>query len=186
MLIVLLRHGETAYNAQRRYQGKSDIPLSARGKAWLRAADFAPDVVFVTALCRTAQTAAAIFPGARQAVEDDLREMDFGDFEGKTYGELKDDPAYRAWLASGGEAACPNGEGKAAFCARVCRAFERLVIVAHGGTQMAALSRFAEPHRDYYDWNAPLAGGFVLDAAQWLERRVLRVVKTVCYMEEKA
>ena len=124
--------------------------------------------------------------------------MDFGDFEGKTYGELKDDPAYRAWLASGGEAACPNGEGKAAFCARACRAFERLVdealargaerlvIVAHGGTQMAALSRFAEPHRDYYDWNAPLAGGFVLDAAQWPERRVLRVVKTVCYMEEKA
>ena len=43
MLIVLLRHGETAYNAQRRYQGKSDIPLSARGKARLRAADFAPD-----------------------------------------------------------------------------------------------------------------------------------------------
>ena len=115
MLIVLLRHGETAYNAQRRYQGKSDIPLSARGRARLRAADFAPDVVFVTALCRTAQTAAAIFPGARQAVEDDLREMDFGDFEGKTYGELKDDPAYRAWLASGGDAACPNGEGKAAF-----------------------------------------------------------------------
>ena len=30
MLIVLLRHGETVYNAQRRYQGKSDIPLSAR------------------------------------------------------------------------------------------------------------------------------------------------------------
>ena len=51
MLIVLLRHGETAYNAQRCYQGKSDIPLSARGKARLRAADFAPDVVFVTALC---------------------------------------------------------------------------------------------------------------------------------------
>ena len=135
MLIVLLRHGETAYNAQRRYQGKSDIPLSARGKARLRAADFAPDVVVVTALCRTAQTAAAVFPGARQAVEDDLREMDFGDFEAKTYGELKDDPAYRAWLASGGEAACPNGEGKAAFCARVCRAFERLVdeALARGG-----------------------------------------------------
>lgn len=58
--------------------------------------------------------------------------------------------------------ACPNGESKAVFCKRVCRAFEkladealargdeRLVIVAHGGTQMAALSRFAEPHRDYY------------------------------------
>ena len=198
MLIVLLRHGETAYNEQHRYQGGSDVPLSERGRAKLRAADNAPDEVIVTPLCRTKQTAAILFPNAKQIVCDDLREMDFGDFEGKTYGELKDDPAYRAWLASGGEAACPNGEGKAAFCERVCRAFERLVdealargakrlvIVAHGGTQMAALSRFAEPHRDYYDWNAPLAGGFVLDAAQWPERRVLRVVKTVCYMEEKA
>ena len=44
MLIVLLRHGETAYNAQRRYQGKSDIPLSARGRARIKAADFTPDV----------------------------------------------------------------------------------------------------------------------------------------------
>ena len=198
MLIVLLRHGETAYNAQRRYQGKSDIPLSARGRARLRAADFAPDVVVVTALCRTAQTARILFPHARQIVVPALREMDFGVFEGRTYDEMKGDAAYCAWLDSGCESACPNGESKAVFCKRVCRAFEkladealargdeRLVIVAHGGTQMAALSRFAEPHRDYYDWNAPLAGGFVLDAAQWPERRVLRVVKTVCYMEEKA
>ena len=198
MLIVLLRHGETAYNAQRRYQGASDIPLSEAGKARLRKADFAPEVVYVTSLCRTAQTAAILFPGARQAVEDGLREMDFGDFEGRTYDEMKDDPAYCAWLDSGGETACPNGESRAQFCARVCRAFdrlvddalsrgeERLVIVAHGGTQMAALSRFAEPHRDYYEWNAPLGGGFVLDADEWRARRALRVVKTVGYMEEKA
>ena len=111
---------------------------------------------------------------------------------------MKGDAAYGAWLDSGCEAACPNGESKAAFCERVCRAFERcvdhaaargiekLTIVAHGGTQMAALSRFVLPHRDYYEWNAPNAGGFVLDASQWRARRVLRVVKTVCYAEEKA
>ncbi len=165
MLIVLLRHGETAYNEQHRYQGASDVPL---------------------------------FPNAKQIVCDDLREMDFGDFEGRTYDEMKGDAAYGAWLDSGCETACPNGESKAAFCERVCRAFERcvdhaaargiekLTIVAHGGTQMAALSRFVLPHRDYYEWNAPNAGGFVLDAAQWRARRVLRVVKTVCYAEEKA
>ena len=111
---------------------------------------------------------------------------------------MKGDAAYGAWLDSNCETACPNGEGKAAFCERVCRAFERcvdhaaargkeeLTIVAHGGTQMAALSQFALPHRDYYEWNAPNAGGFVLDASQWRARRVLRVVKTVCYAEEKA
>lgn len=56
MLIVLLRHGETAYNEQHRYQGASDMPLSERGRAKLRAADDAPDEVIVTPLCRTKQT----------------------------------------------------------------------------------------------------------------------------------
>ena len=198
MLIVLLRHGETVYNEQRRYQGATDIPLSERGRAKLRADDNAPDEVIVTPLCRTKQTAAMLFPNAKQIVCDDLREMDFGDFEGRTYDEMKDDAAYGAWLDSGCETACPNGESRAAFCERVCHAFEAcvdeasargealLVIVAHGGTQMAALSRFVLPHRDYYEWNAPNAGGFVLDASQWRARRVLRVVKTVCYAEEKA
>ena len=198
MLIVLLRHGETAYNEQHRYQGASDVPLSERGRAKLRTADNAPDEVIVTPLCRTKQTAAILFPNAKQIVCDDLREMDFGDFEGRTYDEMKNDAAYGAWLDSGCETACPNGESKAAFCERVCRAFERcvdyaaargiekLTIVAHGGTQMAVLSRFVLPHRDYYEWNAPNAGGFVLDASQWRARRVLRVVKTVCYAEEKA
>ena len=198
MLIVLLRHGKTAYNEQRRYQGAADVPLSQAGKAALQKADFEPETVYVTPLVRTAQTARILFPGARQIVAPELREMDFGDFEGRTYDEMKDDAAYCAWLDSGCESACPNGESKAAFCERVCCAFEkladdalargeeRLVIVAHGGTQMAALSRFAEPHRDYYDWNAPLAGGFVLSADEWRARRVLRVVKTVGYAEEKA
>lgn len=198
MLIVLLRHGETAYNEQHRYQGVSDVPLSERGRAKLRADDNAPDEVIVTPLRRTKQTAAILFPNAKQIVCDDLREMDFGDFEGRTYDEMKDDAAYCAWLDSGCETACPNGESRAAFCERVCHAFEAcvdeasargealLVIVAHGGTQMAALSRFVLPHRDYYEWNAPNAGGFVLDASQWRARRVLRVVKTVCYAEEKA
>lgn len=198
MLIVLLRHGETAYNEQHRYQGVSDVPLSERGREKLRADDNAPDEVIVTPLSRTKQTAAILFPNAKQIVCDDLREMDFGDFEGRMYDEMKDDAAYGAWLDSGCETACPNGESRAAFCERVCHAFEAcvdeasargealLVIVAHGGTQMAALSRFVLPHRDYYEWNAPNAGGFVLDASQWRARRVLRVVKTVCYAEEKA
>ena len=197
MLIVLLRHGQTAYNEQRRYQGATDVPLSPAGRAVLRKADFETETVYVTPLGRTAQTAQILFPDARPVVAADLREMDFGDFEGRTYEEMKGDAAYCAWLDSGCESPCPNGESKAAFCERVCLAFERLtdealargeerlVIVAHGGTQMAALSRFAAPHRDYYSWNAPPAGGYVLSADEWRARRVLRVVKTVGYAEER-
>ena len=61
---------------------------------------------------------------------------------------------------------------------------EMLVILAHGGTQMAALERFAVPHKNYYSWCAPAAGGFVLDAADWVHQKTLRVVKTVQYTKE--
>ena len=61
---------------------------------------------------------------------------------------------------------------------------ELLVILAHGGTQMAALERYALPHKDYYEWCGPNAGGFVLDAADWADKRVLHFVKTVQYTRE--
>ena len=56
---------------------------------------------------------------------------------------------------------------------------EMLVILAHGGTQMAALERYALPHRDYYAWCGPNAGGFVLDARDWQREHILHLVKTV-------
>ena len=65
MLIYLLRHGQTEYNAQKRYQGQRDIPLSPEGAAQLRRADFDPDVVYVSTLQRTSQTARILFPEAK-------------------------------------------------------------------------------------------------------------------------
>ena len=77
-----------------------------------------------------------------------------------------------------------------AFAALVDRALadgeETLVILAHGGTQMAAMERYALPHADYYHWCAPNAGGYVLDAGDWVEQRVLHLLKTVQYTKEDA
>ncbi len=53
MLIYLLRHGLTEYNAQKRYQGQRDIPLSPEGLAQLRRADIDPKVVYISTLQRT-------------------------------------------------------------------------------------------------------------------------------------
>lgn len=61
---------------------------------------------------------------------------------------------------------------------------ELLVILAHGGTQMAAMERYALPRRGYYAWCGPNAGGYVLDAADWAEKRQLRLVKTVQYTKD--
>ena len=68
MLIYFLRHGLTEYNAEKRYQGQRDIPLSAAGRAMLRKADIEPKTVYITPLCRTRQTAEVLFPTAKLVV----------------------------------------------------------------------------------------------------------------------
>ena len=196
MLIYLLRHGLTAYNAEKRYQGQRDIPLSPAGRAQLRQADLRPETVYITPLCRTRQTAEVLFPGARLVEVKDLQEMCFGSFEGKNYVEMEHDADYQAWVQANCESKCPDGERKDDFSNRICNAFsalvdkaladgeELLVILAHGGTQMAAMERYALPRRDYYAWCGPNAGGYVLDARDWAARHELRLVKTVQYTKE--
>lgn len=194
MQIYLLRHGQTAYNAARRYQGQRDIPLSAQGRAQLCAAGFLPQEVYVSPLCRARQTAELFFPGVRQIVVPELQEMCFGSFEGRRYLHVEQDPDYLRWLEANRTAAHPDGERLPDFIQRSCAAFvalvdsalargrERLVIVAHGGTQMAVMSRYAQPHRDYHDWCGPNAGGYVLDAADWPDR--LTLLHTVQYTKD--
>ena len=166
MLIYLLRHGLTEYNAQKRYQGQRDIPLSPEGAAQLRKADFDPDVVYVTPLQRTSQTAKIVFPHAKLVVVDGLKEMCFGSFEGRNFIEMEHDPDYQAWVQANCESSCPDGERKEDFSNRICAAFsklvdealaegkDRLVILAHGG--MGCLIRIitsgAAPMRAVMCW----------------------------------
>ena len=112
MLIYLLRHGLTEYNAQKRYQGQRDIPLSAEGLSQLRRADIDPKVVYITPLQRTAQTARVLFPEAELVAVKDLQEMCFGSFEGKNYVEMEHDADYQAWVQANCESKCPDGERK--------------------------------------------------------------------------
>lgn len=197
MLIYLLRHGATEYNRWGRYQGRgTDVPLSPEGRLALRRADFSPETVCVSPLSRAVETAAILFPGAEQIPVPDLAEMDFGAFEGRTWREMEHDTDYRTWVEGGCLDRCPGGESREAFSRRVCGVFarlvdktldsrgEHLVIVAHGGVQMAAMERFALPRRDYFDWNAPCGGGFVLDSAPWRARRQLTLVREVQYIKD--
>lgn len=193
MKVYLLRHGETAWNAQGRYLGRTDLPLTPEGREALGPADFAPARVYVSPLGRTAETAEILFPGAEQAVVPDFQEMDFGVFEGRSWRDMEEFTPYREWVDSNCRGPIPEGESLERFCARTCAAFEalmdraagmgeeRLVIVAHGGTQMAVLERFALPRRDYFAWRGPLGGGFVLDGSRWREEHVLILSNTVRY-----
>ncbi|MDO4581471.1 MAG: histidine phosphatase family protein [Bacillota bacterium] len=189
MQVLMLRHGKTQHNLDSRYTGATDVPLCALGEQLLREAAPLPqpECVYVSPMLRARQTAAILFPAARQVVIEELREMNFGDFEGRTAAEMADDPAYIAWLNSDGMAPCPHGDSIDSFAARVVPAFtalideqlaagaERLTIVAHGGVLMAIMSRLAEPERHYFDWSVKNGQGYLLRVERevWLkERRV--------------
>lgn len=190
MKIYLIRHGETALKAGGAYQGWIDEPLSEEGrKALTPLLNPFPDIpggwVYVSPLRRARETASLVLPYCRQVVVEDLKEMNFGDFEGRTPDEMKEDPAYRAWVDSGCLDRCPNGETKAEFAARTCAAFERLVnvalgrgddalyIVAHGGTQMVVMEAYVDPSKPFYSWLLECGSGYVLDTEAWPDSRRL-------------
>lgn len=188
MNIYLFRHGMTAYNADHRYQGRLDIPLCPAGEAALCKAPFEADKVYISPLIRVRRTAEILFPDSQLIPVEGLREMDFGDFEGRNYIQMEHDRDYRAWVDSGCTGRCPNGESRSGFTARVVSAFqgllieafsekaEQLVIVAHGGVQMALGSSFAQPVRTYHDWQTGCGEGlrFTCNQALWeSEKRLM-------------
>lgn len=173
MKCVLIRHGKTPGNAEHRYIGmRSDEALSPLAAAELSEFCYPMvDRVFASPMRRCLQTAALIYPKQEIHIVSDLRECDFGEFEGRNYDELKELPAYRAWLESGGRLPFPNGESRGAFSKRCADAYLATVrdldegsyaFVVHGGTIMAIMERFARPRGDYYDFQVKNGKGFVL------------------------
>ena len=173
MRAQLIRHGKTIGNIERRYIGSTDVPLCDMGReeAGHAKKDLSVRTVYVSPLRRARETAAILFPNAAQIVVKDLREMDFGDFEGRTADEMEHDPAYRAWVEGMCRGACPNGESMPEFCARVSAAFAKTletaegdpIFVAHGGVLMAVMSAFAEQNKEFYGWPADNLGGYAFD-----------------------
>lgn len=151
--LVVVRHGVTAWNQERRYQGQRDIPLllpdALPGLDRLRdhLAGELFDAVYCSDLTRCRQTLAHLLPGREEIASFDarLRELDFGDYEGRIWEELKEDPRYRAWVDSAGMRAPPGGESADDLWARLeawleevlSQAIEqgqrRVLAVSHGG-----------------------------------------------------
>jgi len=133
---VLLRHGDTELSPEHRFSGARDLPLSANGTrqakaAACRLAAGGPiDAVVSSPLQRALATAAiaASELGRTAVIDDDLRETDFGDWDGFTLAEIQErwPGAARAWR-SDPEEAPPGGESFAETAHRVNRACDRLL-----------------------------------------------------------
>ncbi len=178
--IWLIRHGKTRGNTEHRYVGTVDEPLCDAGKnelKELKTSALYPDVkkVFVSPMIRCRETARILFPEAAQVVIPGMQECDFGEFEYKNYEEMNGYPVYQEWIDSGGTSGFPGGESMDDFSDRIGDAFERMlkqlspdedlpaVLICHGGSIMAILDRYSEPHRDYFEWQAPNGLGFAAE-----------------------
>jgi probable phosphoglycerate mutase len=162
-IIYYIRHGETPWNAEGRFQGSKDIPLNDKGRTQATAAGhILRDLIGRTArqphhfgyvsspLSRARMTMDLLrgslgLPAEGYAVEHRLREIGWGDWEGKTVPEMEaHDPAtFAARRKDRWNVTAPNGETYAQVTARLHAWLdgvkEDMVAVAHGGTMRALM-----------------------------------------------
>jgi broad specificity phosphatase PhoE len=109
--IWLIRHGETAWSLSGAHTSRTDIPLTSRGRenaerigAELANRDFA--LVLTSPLRRALETCEASGFGRSAVVDPNLRELDYGDYEGRTTAEIqRERPGWSLWRDG-----CPGGE----------------------------------------------------------------------------
>ena len=171
---LLIRHGKTQGNLERRYIGDQNEPLCAEGLKEVEAlakSGVLPRVMSLLSgpALRCRQTAQALFPGMSYAICP-LSEIDFGIFKGKNADDLLDDKDYEAWLDTGCMGDIPDGDSVADYKVWCCEVFERIVetsgegttaLVIHGGNIMAIMERFALPKQQFYDYHVPNCGFFL-------------------------
>jgi alpha-ribazole phosphatase len=152
--LLLIRHAEPDEDARGRCYGRLDVGLSSTGHTnaerlaeSLR--DVELDAVYTSPRLRAVQTAAALAENLN--VDDRLRELDFGELEGRTYDEIeREQPElFRRWMETPTLVRFPGGESYAELRARVAAAVSDVVaasadrtvaIVSHGGVIRAALA----------------------------------------------
>ncbi len=157
LTITWIRHGQTGWNAEGRWQGHSECPLSDKGREQARALGrrFARgattfDKVFSSDLGRALETAQLALPGTDITVDPRLREIHFGVFEGRSLPELEAaerDEVMSWWRSPYGSALRGGGESMEDLRARVAawRAelaeFRQVAVFTHGGVIRDALWR---------------------------------------------
>lgn len=172
MKLVFIRHGMTKGNLEKRYIGRTDEDLCEEGIHELEKRTY-PDVkrVISSPMKRCIQTAEIIYPDISIEIEDELKECDFGKFEGKNYYDLNGDTDYQNWIDSGGTLDFPEGESLQEFKDRCIHGFEKIIesvnedtaFVVHGGTIMAIMEKYDAGQKGYFDYQLGNGEGYVCE-----------------------
>ena len=149
--LILIRHGETPHNRDKRYQGHKDTSLTTEGKRQtreiaLRLRDEPLDAIYSSDLKRTRYMAEVInnYHSLKINILPELREIDFGDWEGKTYNEIqrKWGSLLNGWERRPSKIKIPKGESIKDLAERVISTIkkiisnhsdQRIAIITHGG-----------------------------------------------------
>lgn len=128
--------------------------------------------VVTSGMKRCEETLRLLYGETEHETDAAFREMDFGAFEMRAYEELKNDPAYLAWIKGDNEAnVAPGGESGRGMTLRVLRGLACLteenrdtLLVTHGGVIAAILSHlFPAEQKSRYVWQPVPGGGYVID-----------------------
>lgn len=195
--VYLFRHGLTKGNINAQYIGHTDLPITTDSISALKsikAKHHYPEVdaVFVSPLKRCIESAEIMFPKNKALVINEFIEYNFGEFEGCTADDLKNNDDFKEWLRGDMHARPPYGESNAEFFSRICYAFERLVegmiksgtetvaIVGHAGVLMAILACYGLPEAPMAHWQMEAGYGFKLriTPSLWMRANKLEVADT--------
>ena len=193
--ISVLRHGMTEANEKGVYIGSTDLPLSDKGAAELAARADEHDYprvhrVYSSPLRRCTETAEILFPDTELCTVDDLRELNFGEFENKSIDELAKRKDYNDWLRGGKDARPPKGESLEEMTARTYKAVHSVItdmmenglthcaIITHGGIISNMLSCFGLPKYDAKTLSCDFGMGFdiIVTAQMWLNSQAFEIL----------
>ena len=197
--LLLVRHGETEWNESARYQGRSDISLSAAGLHQAEAlrqrlAKEKIDIIYSSDLKRAVHTAQVIALGhdAKVATCKELREIDFGEFEGLTFEEIKQRYPHSNWLTvQDPQERLPKGESVSQLTARVSQFATRLrrytgeetiLVVAHGGSLRALICLLLGLSLEHW-WQIRLDSASLSIVETHSEGAVLSLMNDICHLE---
>ncbi|MDP6099924.1 MAG: histidine phosphatase family protein [Dehalococcoidia bacterium] len=152
MRLILVRHGQTQWNVERRFQGSSsDIELNEQGRRQAWAAGEAMkaekiDAIYSSPLSRARDTAQQIAQhhDLQVTLETDFTEIDGGDLEGSPFGQLPEEhPAFwKQWREGTGSISCPGGESLDDVMERAWAALRRIRDRHHGDTVVVVCHTF--------------------------------------------
>jgi alpha-ribazole phosphatase len=180
VVVALFRHGVTEENKRKAYLGWNDSPLCAEIQNLSTNKRY--DLYFSSDLHRCVMTAKRLFPAVKLNQLEELREMNFGEWEGKTYDDLKEDFLYQRWLSDPSTYCPPKGETFLDFTTRVQEGWRKITkqilaqnshrcaVITHGGVIRYLLSKYALEQKEFWHWQSKHDQGFELV----FERETLR------------